>query len=147
LAGPGADKRVDHLTRYDVYDTSAMAKDRAGVAEGATKPVRARTFGEVKLLKTMIPWAMSERLPDGSWLLENTRFAVGSSEGGVARRRSRRSTGFLKNHEGCADLGGHGHPRNVDGIDGRFEIALVLAGVDGGSDLSLLGLKWSDNRF
>src|SRR2546422_729311 len=37
-----------------------------------TTPVRARTIqGEIKQLRQMIYWAMSERLPDGSWLLEN----------------------------------------------------------------------------
>jgi hypothetical protein len=37
-----------------------------------TTPVRARTIqGEIKQLRQMIYWAMNERLPDGSWLLEN----------------------------------------------------------------------------
>ena len=73
IAGLGATKRVDHLTKNDVERYVAMRRSGHGWPDGRkTKPVRARTIqGEVKQLRQMIYWAMSERLPDGSWLLEN----------------------------------------------------------------------------
>src|SRR5256712_4373219 len=73
IAGLGATKRVDHLTKNDVERYVAMRRTGHGWLDGReTKPVRARTIqGEIKQLRQMIYWAMSERLPDGSWLLES----------------------------------------------------------------------------
>src|SRR2546427_9649923 len=73
IAGLAATKRVDHLTKNDVERYVAMRRTGHGWPDGReTKPVRARTIqGEIKQLRQMIYWAMSERLPDGSWLLEN----------------------------------------------------------------------------
>src|SRR2546426_9068479 len=73
IAGLGPTKRVDHLTKNDVERYVAMRRTGHGWPDSReTKPVRARTIqGEVKQLRQMIYWAMNERLPDGSWLLEN----------------------------------------------------------------------------
>src|SRR5437773_4139980 len=73
IAGLGATRRVDHLTKNDVERYVAMRRTGHGWPDGReTKPVRARTIqGEIKLLRQMIYWAMNERLPDGSWLLDN----------------------------------------------------------------------------
>jgi len=73
IAGLGPTKQVDHLTKNDVERYVAMRRTGHGWPSGRESlPVRARTIqGEIKLLRQMIYWAMSERLPDGSWLLEN----------------------------------------------------------------------------
>src|SRR5207245_7634118 len=73
IAGLGARKRADHLTKNDVERYVAMRRTGHGWPDSRqTKPVRARTIqGEIKLLRQMIYWAMNERLPDGSWLLES----------------------------------------------------------------------------
>src|SRR5437870_880074 len=73
IAGLGATKRVDHLTKNDVERYVALRRTGHGWPDGReTKPVRARTIqGEIKQLRQMIYWAMSERLPDGPWLLED----------------------------------------------------------------------------
>ncbi len=73
IAGLGATKRVEHLTKNDVERYVAMRRTGHGWPDGReTIPVRGRTIqGEIKQLRQMIYWAMSERLPDGSWLLEN----------------------------------------------------------------------------
>src|SRR2546427_451804 len=73
IAGLGATKRVEHLTKNDVERYVAMRRTGHGWPDGReTKPVRARTIqGEIKQLRQMIYCAMSERLPDGSGLLEN----------------------------------------------------------------------------
>lgn len=147
LAGLGAKKRVDHLTRNDVDRYVAMRKTGHGWPDGrATKPVRARTIqGEVKLLKTMIHWAMSERLPDGSWLLENNPLrGVKLPKEESPRRPVTTFDRFLKTRKAVQDMSATALQERGRERWKRFEMALVLAEATGARIGAIRGLKWSD---
>src|SRR5438309_6026295 len=62
IAGLGARKRVEHLTKNDVERYVAMRRTGHGWPDGReTKAVRARTIqGEIKQLRQMIYWATNE---------------------------------------------------------------------------------------
>src|SRR5206468_13088541 len=107
IAGLGATKRVEHLTKNDVERYVAMRRTGHGWPDDReTKPVRARTIqGEVKQLRQMIYWAINERLPDGCWLLENNPLRGGKLPKEEDPRRPAATYGrFLKLREAAQDL-------------------------------------------
>lgn len=147
LAGLGASKRVDHLTRNDVDRYVAMRKTGHGWPDGrVTKPVRARTIqGEVKLLKTLIHWAMSERMPDGSWLLEsNPLRGVKLPKEESPRRPVTTFDRFLKIRKAVQELAATAPQERGRERWKRFDVALVLAEATGARIGAIRGLKWSD---
>src|SRR5438309_4317380 len=134
IAGLGPTKRVDHLTKNDVERYVAMRRTGHGWPDGReTKPVRARTIqGEVKQLRQMIYWATNERLPDGSWLLENNPLrGVKLPKEEDPRRPIATYDRFLKLRAAAEEMSvtasqEHGRQRWK-----RWELALVLAEASG----------------
>lgn len=150
LAGLGAAKRVDHLTRNDVDRYVAMRKTGHGWPDGrVTNPVRARTIqGEVKFLKTMIHWAMGERLPDGAWLLENNPLrGVKLPKEESPRRPVTTFDRFLKMRKAVQELAVAAPQDRGKQRWKRFELALVLAEATGARIGAIRGLRWSDIRL
>jgi len=150
ITGLGAAKRVDHLTRNDVDRYVAMRRAGHGWPDGrTTKPVRARTIqGEVKLLKTMIHWAMNERLPDGSWLLEsNPLRGVKLPKEEDPRRPVATYDRFLKVRAAAQELAATAPQERGRERWRRFELALVIAEATGARIGAISGLRWSDLRF
>ncbi len=150
MAGLGRGKRIDHLTRNDVDRYVAMRRTGHGWPDGAARrPVRARTIqGEVKLLKTMINWAMNERLPDGSWLLEsNPLRGVTLPKEEDPRRPVATYDRFLKVREAAQDLASKAPQERGRQRWKRFELAWVLAEATGARIGAISGLRWSDISF
>jgi integrase len=71
-AGIGRDIPVEYLTLADVERYSEIRTLGTGWPDGrATAPARARSVAaDLQLLRTMIRWATTVRLPDFSWLLK-----------------------------------------------------------------------------
>src|SRR5438128_12169187 len=135
IAGLGATKRVDHLTKNDVERYVAMRRTGHGWPDGCeTKPVRARTIqGEIKQLRQMIYWATNERLPDGSWLLENNPLrGVKLPKEEDPRRPVATYDRFLKLREAAQDLAATGPKHRGSDAWKRGERAPVLAEATGG---------------
>ncbi len=147
IAGLGARKRVDHLTKNDVERYVAMRRTGHGWPDGReTKPVRARTIqGEVKQLRQMIFWAMNERLPDGSWLLEsNPLRGVKLPKEEDPRRPVATYDRFLKLREAAQDMAAKAPQQRGRERWKRWELALVLAEATGARIGAISGLRWSD---
>ena len=150
LAGLGSAKRVDHLTRNDVERYVAMRRMGSGWPDGrVTNPVRARTSrGEVKFLKTMIHWAMGERMPDGSWLLENNPLrGVKPPKEESPRRPVTTFDRFLKTRKAVQELAVAAPQDRGKQRWKRFELALLLAEATGARIGAIRGLRWSDIRL
>jgi len=149
-AGFGATKRVDHLTKNDVERYVAMRRTGHGWPDGReTTPVRARTIqGEIKLLRQMIYWAMNERLPDGSWLLENNPLrGVKVPKEEDPRRPVTTYDRFLKLREAAQDMAATAPQQRGRDRWKRWEMALVLAEATGARIGAISGLRWSDIGF
>jgi integrase len=147
IAGLGATKRVDHLTKNDVERYVAMRRTGHGWPDGReTKPVRARTIqGEIKQLRQMIYWAMSERLPDGAWLLENNPLrGVKLPKEEDPRRPVATYDRFLKLREAAQDMAATAPQQRGRDRWKRWEMALVLAEATGARIGAISGLCWSD---
>src|SRR5260370_29006918 len=147
MAGLGAAKRVDYLTRNDVDRYAAMRRTGRGWPDTrVTEPVRARTIqGELKLLKTMIHWAMSERLPNGVWLLENNPLrGVKLPKEESPRRPVTTYDRFLKIREAVHELAAAAPQERGKQRWKRFDLALVLAEATGARIGAIRGLCWSD---
>jgi len=150
IAGLGAKKRADHLTKNDVERYVAMRRTGHGWPDGReTRPVRARTIqGEIKLLRQMIHWAINERLPDGSWLLEsNPLRGVKVPKEEDPRRPVATYDRFLKLREAAQDLAATAPQQRGCERWKRWEMALVLAEATGARIGAISGLRWSDIRF
>src|SRR2546422_6479622 len=133
IAGLGAKKRADHLTKNDVERYVAMRRTGHGWPDGReTGPVRARTIqGEIKLLRQMIYWATNERMPDGSWLLENNPLrGVKLPKEEDPRRPVTTYDRFLKLREAAQDMAVKAAQKRGRGHRKRREMALLLAGTD-----------------
>lgn len=150
IAALGPNKRVDHLTRNDIERFMAMRRSGTGWPDGRqTAPVRARSIaGDVKVLRTMINWAMNERLPDGTWLLEADplrKIKLPREED--PRRPVATYDRFLKLRAAAEELAAsapqaRGRERWV-----RWILALVLAEATGARIGGIRGLRWSDVDF
>ncbi len=150
IAGLGATKRVDHLTKNDVERYVAMRRTGHGWPDGReTKPVRARTIqGEIKQLRQMIYWAMSERLPDGSWLLENNPLrGVKLPKEEDPRRPVATYDRFLKLRTAAQQMAATAPQQRGRDRWKRWELALVLAEATGARIGAISGLRWSDISF
>ncbi len=150
IAGLGARKRVDHLTKNDVERYIAMRRTGYGWPDGrSTKPVRARTIqGEIKQLLQMIYWAMSERLPDGSWLLENNPLrGVKVPKEEDPRRPVATYDRFLKLRAAAQEMAVTAQQERGRQRWMRWEVALVLAEATGARIGAISGLRWSDISF
>lgn len=150
LVGFGEAKRVDYLTRNDMERYIGMRKSGHGWPDGRSRvPVRARTIqGELKLLKTMIHWAISERLPDGSWLLEsNPLRGVKLPKEESPRRPVTTFDRFLKIMKAVQELAATAPQDRGKERWKRFEVALVLAEATGARIGAIAGLRWSDISF
>src|SRR2546426_4063268 len=150
IAGLGATKRVEHLTKNDVERYVATRRTGCGWSDGReTKPVRARTIqGEIKQLRQMISWAMNERLPDGSWLLENNPLrGVKLPKEEDPRRPVATYDRFLKLREAAQDLAATAPQQRGFDRWKRWEMALVLAEATGARVGAISGLRWSDIGF
>src|SRR5256712_6455554 len=150
IAGLGAKKRADHLTKNDVERYVAMRRTGHGWPDGReTRPVRARTIqGEIKLLRQMIHWAINERLPDGSWLLEsNPLRGVKVPKEEDPRRPVATYDRFLKLREAAQDLAATAPQQRGCERWKRWEMALVLAEATGARIGAISGLRWSDISF
>ena len=150
MAGLGATKRVEHLTRNDVARYVAMRRTGHGWPDGRkTKPIRARTIqGDIKHLISMIYWAMSERLPDGSWLLEsNPLRGLKLPKEEAPRRPVATYDRFLKVRTAAQELAVTAPQERGRQRWRRFELALVLAEATGARIGAISGLRWSDIRF
>ncbi len=150
ISGLGATKRVDHLTKNDVERYVAMRRTGHGWPDGReTKPVRARTIqGEIKLLRQMVYWAMNERLPDGSWLLEsNPLRGVKVPKEEDPRRLVATFDRFLKLREAAQDMAATAPQERGRQRWKRWEMALVLAEATGARIGAISGLRWSDIGF
>src|SRR6266545_4441287 len=150
IAGLGATKRVDHLTKNDVERYVAMRRTGHGWPDAReTTPVRARTIqGEIKQLRQMIYWAMNERLPDGSWLLENNPLrGVKLPKEEDPRRPVTTYDRFLKLREAAQDMAATAPQKRGRGRWKRWEMALVLAEATGARIGAISGLRWSDISF
>lgn len=147
IAGLGATKRVDHLTKNDVERYVAMRHTGVGWPDGRkTKAVRARTIqGDIKLLRQMIYWAISERLPDGTWLLDNNPLrGVKLPKEEDPRRPVTTFDRFLKLREAAQDLAATALQQRGRDRWKRWEMALVLAEATGARIGAISGLRWSD---
>src|SRR5256885_1564032 len=150
IAGLGATKRVEHLTKNDVERYVAMRRTGHGWPDGReTKPVRARTIqGEIKQLRQMIYWAMSERLPDGSWLLENNPLrGVKLPKEEDPRRPVATYDRFLKLRTAAQEMAVTAPQERGRERWKRWEMALVLAEASGARIGAISGLRWSDISF
>src|SRR5256884_1858397 len=150
IAGLGATKRVEHLTKNDVERYVAMRRSGHGWPDGRkTKSVRARTIqGEVKQLRQMIYWAMSERLPDGSWLLENNPLrGVKLPKEEDPRRPIATYDRFLKLRAAAEEMSVTASQERGRQRWKRWELALVLAEASGARIGAISGLRWSDISF
>ncbi len=147
VAGLGATKRIEHLTKNDVERYVAMRRTGHGWPDGReTIPVRARTIqGEIKMLRQMIYWAMNERLPDGSWLLENNPLrGVKLPKEEDPRRPVATYDRFLKLREAAQDMAATAPQQRGRDRWKRWELALVLAEATGARIGAISGLRWSD---
>src|SRR5438445_7144469 len=147
IAGLGATKRVEHLTKNDVERYVAMRRTGHGWPDGReTIPVRARTIqGEIKQLRQMIYWAMSERLPDGSWLLENNPLrGVKLPKEEDPRRPVATYDRFLKLRTAAQEMAVTAPQERGRERWKRWEMALVLAEATGARIGAISGLRWSD---
>src|SRR5438552_719379 len=150
IAGLGATKRVDHLTKNDVERYVAMRRTGHGWPDGReSKPVRARTIqGEIKQLRQMIYWAMSERLPDGSWLLENNPLrGVKLPKEEDPRRPIATYDRFLKLRTAAQEMAVTATQERGRQRWKRWEMALVLAEATGARIGAISGLRWADISF
>ncbi len=150
IAGLGAKKRVDHLTKNDVDRYVGMRRTGRGWPDGReTKPVRARTIqGEIKMLRQMIYWAMNERLPDGSWLLEsNPLRGVKLPKEEDPRRPVATYDRFLKLRAAAQEMAATAPQQRGRDRWKRWEMALVLAEATGARIGAISGLRWSDISF
>jgi integrase len=146
----GPKKQVDRFTRNDIDRFIAMRETGLGWPDGrTTKPIRARTVaGEVKLLKTMINWAMNERLPDGSWLLEADpvrKIKLPREED--PRRPVATYDRFLKLKKAAEELAAAAPQQRGTERWNRWIMALVLAEATGARIGAIRGLRWSDVDF
>src|SRR5438552_13601545 len=142
IAGLGATKRVEHLTKNDVERYVAMRRTGHGWPDGReTKPVRARTIqGEIKQLRQMIYWAMSERLPDGSWLLENNPLRrLRLPKGDDPRRPVTTDDPFLKLRTAAQEMAVTAPQERGQDRWKRWEMALVLAEATGARSGAISG--------
>ena len=150
LAGLGAAKRVDHLTRNDVERYIGMRRTGRGWPDGrSTNPVRARTIqGEVKLLLVLIHWALSERQPDGSWLLESDPLrGIKLPREENPNRPVATYDRFLKLRAAAQELAASAPQERGRERWKRFELALVLIEATGGRIGAIRGLRWKDINF
>jgi integrase len=150
LAGLGTRKRVEHLTRNDVDRYIGMRRSGNGWPDGRkTNPVRARTIqGEIKLLLVLIHWALGERLPDGSWLLESDplrRLKLPREEN--PNRPVATYDRFLKLRAAAQEQAASAPQERGRERWRRFELALVLAEATGARIGAIRGLRWSDFSF
>lgn len=150
MAGLGRTKRVDHLTRNDIERYVAMRRTGHGWPDGRkTRPIRARTIqGDIKHLLMMIYWALGERLPDGSWLLEsNPLRGLKLPKEESPRRPVATYDRFLKVRTAAQELAVTALQERGKQRWKRFELALVLAEATGARIGSIRGLRWSDITF
>src|SRR2546426_8102298 len=93
----------------------------------------------------MIYWAMSERLPDGSWLLENNPLrGVKLPKEEAPRRPVATYDRFLKLRDAAQDLAATAPQERGRDRWKRWEMALVLAEATGARIGAISGLRWSD---
>src|SRR2546423_7189639 len=108
-------------------------------------PIARQLAGEIKQLRQMIYWAMTERLPDGSWLLENNPLrGVRLPKEEDPRRPVATYDRFLKLREAAQDLAATAPQQRGSDRWKRWESALVLAEATGARIGAISGLRWSD---
>jgi integrase len=150
MAALGANKQVGHLTRNDLDRFMAIRRSGHGWPDGRrTRPARARTIaGDVKLLRTMINWAMNERLPDGTWLVESDplrKIKLPREE--APRRPVATFDRFLKLKGAAEELAATAPQQRGKERWTRWALALVLAEATGARIGGIAGLRWSDIDF
>lgn len=150
MAALGAAKQIDRLTRNDIDRFVAIRRSGEGWPNGRkTAAARARTIaGDVKFLRTMINWALNERLPDGAWLLESDplrRIKLPREED--PRRPVATFDRFLKLRAAAEDLSAKAPQARGKERWVRWILALVLAEATGARIGGIRGLRWSDIDF
>ena len=131
----------------DVERYVAMRRTGHGWPDGReTKPRRTRTIqGEIKQLRQMIYWAMNERLPDGSWLLEsNPLRGVKVPKEEDPRRPVATYDRFLSLRTAAQEMAATAPQKRGRERWKRWEMALVLAEATGARIGAISGLRWSD---
>src|SRR2546426_145598 len=138
----GTFQRVYRVPGGRVTYASLGTTDREEARRLAIDFIRELEMGQ------MIHWAINERLPDGSWLLEsNPLRGVKVPKEEDPRRPVATYDRFLKLREAAQDLAATAPQQRGCERWKRWEMALVLAEATGARIGAISGLRWSDIRF
>jgi integrase len=150
LRGLGAGKSVDDLTLHDVARYSELRRQGIRMPDGTTTPpVRERSAqADMVLLRTMLNWATTVKLPDGRWLLEsNPLRGMRLPRERNPRRPVATYDRFLKTREAAKELATNAESDQERELWTRLEFALVLAEATGRRIGSIRGLRWEEIDF
>jgi integrase len=148
LAGLGADKRVEDLTANEVARYIQLRKRGTGCPDGGERPrVRTSTTqADLVLLRTMINWAITVKLPRGEWRLEeNPLRGVRLPRERNPRRPLTTFDRYERVRAAIQRLAAEATSDQERARWVRLELALLLAEATGRRLGAIRGLRWSDS--